>query len=189
MRALDNAAFVEQLYGATLHRHSDAFGLQGWTSALNQGAVRADVALGFALSPEHLGNIQGALDAGVFVPNAEAANVARLYYGIMGRAPDAGGLTSWTGVVQQGASLTSVSQQFFQSSEAQAKFAGVDDAHFVSGLYENALGRAVEPTGLQSWVYALQHGTSRAYLGVLISESQEAQVHLVGQIESGLHLA
>ncbi|TXM63920.1 DUF4214 domain-containing protein [Methylobacterium sp. WL12] len=186
--ALDNAAFVEQLYGATLHRQSDAVGLQSWTDALNHGASRVDVAVAFTLSPEHLGNIQGALDAGVFVPNADASNVARLYYGILGRAPDAGGLTTWTKAVQQGTSLTSVSEQFFQSPEAQMKFAGVDNVRFVTGLYENALGRSVEPAGLQNWINALQHGTSRADLAVQISESSEAQVHLVGQIESGWHL-
>jgi hypothetical protein len=107
----------------------------------------------------------------------------------MGRAPDAAGLSAWTSGVQQGATLTSVAQQFFQSPEAQIKFAGVDDAGFVTGLYENALGRSAEPAGLQSWVNALQHGTSRADLGVLISESPEAQIHLVGQIEAGWHLA
>jgi hypothetical protein len=186
--ALDNAAFVEQLYGSTLHRHSDAAGLQGWTNTLAQGASRADVALGFALSPEHLANIQGALDTGVFVPDANAAAAARLYYGILDRAPDAAGLAGWTSAVQQGTSLTSIAQQFLASPEAQAKFAGVSDAMFVSNLYDNALGRAADASGLQGWMNALQHGTSHADVAVQISESQEAQVHLVGQIETGWHL-
>lgn len=186
--ALDSAAFVEQLYGSTLHRHSDAAGLQAWTSALAQGASRADVALGFALSPEHLATVQGAMDAGVFVPDAAAAGVARLYYGILHRAPDAGGLASWTGAVQQGVPLTSVAQQLLTSTEAQARAAGASDAQFIADLYESALGRPADSGGLQSWMGALQHGTSRADLAMQISQSPEAQVHLVGQIETGWHL-
>ena len=183
--ALDNPAFVEQLYGSTLHRHSDAAGLQGWTSALAQGASRAEVALGFALSPEHLANIQGAFDKGVFVPDADAAATARLYYGILDRAPDAAGLAAWTSAVQHGTALTSVAQQFLASPEAQAKFGDVSDTMFVSNLYDNALGRSADASGLQGWTSALQHGTSRADVAVQIAESQEAQIRLVGHIETG----
>ena len=186
--ALDNPAFVEQLYGSTLHRHSDAAGLQGWTSALAQGASRAEVALGFALSPEHLANIQGAFDKGVFVPDADAAATARLYYGILDRAPDAAGLAAWTSAVQHGTALTSVAQQFLASPEAQAKFGDVSDTMFVSNLYDNALGRSADASGLQGWTSALQHGTSRADVAVQIAESQEAQIRLVGHIETGWDL-
>ena len=50
----NNATFVEQLYETALHRPGDSNGVQGWTNALNQGASRADVAIGFALSAEHV---------------------------------------------------------------------------------------------------------------------------------------
>ncbi|WP_336487772.1 DUF4214 domain-containing protein [Methylobacterium nigriterrae] len=187
--ALDNATFVEQLYGTTLHRHSDAAGLSYWTGQLGAGAARADVALGFTFSPEHLSSLQGVLDAGLFVPDANAANVARLYYGILGRAPDAAGLAANTSAVLHGTSLANLAGQFFASSEAQAKFAGVGDAAFVAGLYANALGRTVDAGGLQHWLDALQHGTARADVALAVAESPEAQVHLVGVIESGWHLA
>ncbi|WP_375409334.1 DUF4214 domain-containing protein, partial [uncultured Methylobacterium sp.] len=186
--ALENSAFVEQLYSATLHRHSDPAGLQGWTDALAHGSTRAEVALSFALSPEHLSNLQATFDTGVFVPDASAAEAARLYYGILGRAPDAAGLAGATSALKHGTTLTSLAQQFVAAPEAQATFAGVDDGRFVAGLYENALGRAVDPAGQKYWVDALQHGTSRADVAVLVSESHEAQVHLVGRIESGWDL-
>lgn len=186
--ALGNSAFVEQLYSATLHRPSDPAGLQGWTDALTQGSTRADVALGFALSAEHLSNLKATFDAGVFVPDASAAEAARLYYGILGRAPDADGLAAATSALKHGTTLTSLAQQFVAAPEAQAKFAGVDDGRFVGGLYENALGRPVDSAGQHYWVEALQHGTSRAEVAVLVSESHEAQLHLVDRIETGWDL-
>lgn len=187
--ALDDSAFVEQLYGATLHRHSDASGLGFWVDALSNGVSRADVALGFALSSEHFSNIGPALAAGVFVPDAQAADVARLYYGIMGRAPDAGGLAFWTAQVESGTPLRAIATSFFGSPEAEIKFAGVDDTHFVTGLYEYALGRPPERAGLDGWVAALSQGTTRADLAVEIAESPEARLHHLADIEAGWHLA
>ena len=61
----NNATFVEQLYETALHRAGDSNGVQGWTNALNQGASRADVAIGFALSAENVAGMQTSLNAGV----------------------------------------------------------------------------------------------------------------------------
>lgn len=108
--ALDNATFVEQLYQATLHRHSDPAGLQSWTDTLAHGTSRADVGLGFALSTEHMNNLQGALDTGVFVPDETASDVARLYYGLLDRAPDGTGLTNWVNAIEHGSTLKAVAR-------------------------------------------------------------------------------
>jgi hypothetical protein len=50
---LDNGSFIEQLYQNVLGRGSDATGFQNWNNALNSGASRADVLLGFADSLEN----------------------------------------------------------------------------------------------------------------------------------------
>ena len=187
--ALDNAAFVEQLYGATLHRHSDPAGLASWTDQLDHGAARGDVALGFALSPEHLGDLQGAFNAGIYVPDATVSDVARLYYTLLDRAPDAAGLAGWTNLVKHGTSLEAAAQGFLNAPETQAKTAGLTSAQFVDWVYENALGRHAEPVGLAAWTDSLDHGGSRVSVAVAIGESQEAHLHLAAQIESGWHLA
>ncbi|WP_336488153.1 DUF4214 domain-containing protein [Methylobacterium nigriterrae] len=187
--ALDNAAFVEQLYGATLHRHSDAAGLSYWTGQLAQGASRADVSLGFAFSPEHVVNIQSALNAGVFVPDANTANVARLYYAVLDRAPDAVGLSSWTNQVKQGASLDAVAQAFLTAPEVQAKTGSLTNAQYVDMIYENALGRHLEAAGLTYWTNQFEHGASRAAVALAIAESTEARMYHVSEIELGWHLA
>ncbi len=186
----NNATFVEQLYETALHRPGDSNGVQGWTNALNQGASRADVAISFALSAEHVAGMQTGLNAGVFVPDQNAANVARLYYGVLGREPDSSGLSGWTGLVDGGSfSFKNLAQTFLNSPEYQNAHAGQGDAQFIDDLYVNALGRHAESAGLQSWIDALSHGASHADVALSISESQEAQQHHLLQIEQGWLLA
>jgi hypothetical protein len=50
--ALDNAAFVEQLYQNVLDRPADATGLANWSARLENGMTRAEVVLGFSQSQE-----------------------------------------------------------------------------------------------------------------------------------------
>ena len=186
----NNATFVEQLYETALHRPGDSNGVQGWTNALNQGASRADVAIDFALSAEHVAGMQTSLNAGVFVPDQNAANVARLYYGVLGREPDSSGLSGWTGLVDGGSfSFKNLAQAFLNSPEYQNAHAGQGDAQFIDDLYVNALGRHAESAGLQGWINALSHGASHADVALGISESQEAQQHHLPQIEQGWLLA
>jgi hypothetical protein len=186
--AADNAAFVEQLYETVLNRTGDAAGASGWVNALNQGSSRADVALSFVFSGEHVSDIQSALDTGVFVADKYACDIARLYYGVLGRAPDLNGLQGYTTVVAQGAALTNIAQSFLDSAEFQTSHAGLSDAAYVDGLYEGALGRHADTAALQNWTSVLARGASRADVAVGIAESEEAQIHLVGQIETGWHL-
>jgi hypothetical protein len=186
----NNATFVEQLYETALHRPGDSNGLQGWTNALNQGASRADVAIDFALSAEHVANMQTSLNAGVFVPDQNAANVARLYYGVLGREPDSAGLSGWTGLVDGGSfSFKNLAQAFLNSPEYQNAHTGQGDVQFIDDLDVNALGRHAESAGLQGWTDALSHGASHADVALAISESQEAQQHHLPQIEQGWLLA
>jgi hypothetical protein len=185
----DNATFVEELYQTALHRPADSAGLQGWLNLLNSGTSRADVALDIALSPEHVTDIQPSLNAGVFAPDPDASNVARLYYGLLGRAPDASGLSAWTNVAKSGAPLQSVAQGFMNSAEYQNQHAGMTNTQIIDSLYVDALGRHADPAGLQGWLNALSGGASQASLAIGIAESPEAQQHHLAQIESGWLLA
>ena len=184
-----NAGYAEALYETVLGRQGDAAGLQGWTHALNTGTSRADVASSFLFSNEHIAELTPALNAGVFVADQAAAEVARLYDGVLRRAPDATGLQDWTVAVHSGTSLGSVAQAFIGSAEFAAEHpGGVTDQQFVDTLYAAALGRPADVVGKQSWLDVLAHGTSRADVAVGIAESAEAQAHLVPAIEQGWHL-
>lgn len=183
--ALDNAAFVEQLYGSTPHRGSDPDGLAQWTAALDGGAARIDVADGFVFSPEHLGSLQPLFEAGIYVPDAQAADVARLYYTMLGRAPDATGLRHWTDAADHGGSLQTLAEAFLAAPGSVAHHGSPGNADYVDALYVNALGRHAEDVGLRHWTQLLDTGTSRADLAVELTASQEAHDAHLNQIETG----
>lgn len=188
--ASDNTGFVEQLYHNTLHRDPDSAGLASWVNQLAHGASRVDVADGFVLSPEFTNTVQQSISGGLFVPDANASEVARLYYTMLGRAPDATGLQHWTDQIEHGGgTAASVAQAFLVSPEGQGTYGGLSNSAYVDALYVNALGRHAESNGLSYWTSQLDHGESRADLAVQLSESAEAQNHHLGNIQQGWHLA
>lgn len=186
---LSDAAFIEQLYEVTQHRAADAPGLAHFESALAAGVSRADVAVSFALSDEHIGRLGSSYAAGVYDPDKDASDIARLYYGVQGRAPDADGLMHWRVAASTGESIHDIAQDFLASAEYRTKFGGLDDAHYVDTLYQNALGRHAEADGLHHFMSELQHGGSRVDVAFEIAESPEARQHLMPVIESGWVLA
>ncbi|MGH1573728.1 DUF4214 domain-containing protein [Methylobacterium sp. P31] len=185
--------FVDHLYTAALGRAADPSGEQSWLYALSHGSSRADVAVGIIESPEaqqHLAAQVGSaaqpqLTSGFasLITDATDAAVARLYYGLLNRAPDAAGLQHWEAAAHNGSSISAVAQAFLGSSEYAGQHAGETDKQFVDHLYTDALGRAADPSGEQSWLYALSHGSSRADVAVSVIESPEAQQHLAAQIQ------
>ncbi|MER2268925.1 DUF4214 domain-containing protein [Methylobacterium oxalidis] len=187
--ALDNGSFVQQLYQATLGRGADSAGLSYWTGQLDQGVARVDVANGFVFSEEHLGSLKSVFDSGLFVPDKQAADVSRLYYTMLNRAPDANGLKFWTDQLDHGGSLSSLAQGFLSSGESQAKYGSLSNGAYVDALYQNALGRVSDADGHQFWTARLDAGTSRADLAVQLTDSAEAQSVHVGQIEQGWFLS
>ena len=134
--------------------------------------------------------LQPALNAGVFVADATDASVARLYIGILDRAPDAAGLQGWENAAHNGTSLQSIANSFLNSSQYNAQHpGGSTNIQFVDSLYHNALDRPADAAGEQGWVQALDTGSlTRAQVALSIVESPEAQQHLVNQVEIGWHL-
>jgi hypothetical protein len=180
---------LARLNKTALHRTAEPQGLQGWQNALAHGTSREDVAVSIVLSSEHQQRLQSTFDSGVFEPSASDASIARLYYGLLDRAPDASGLAGWENALAQGTSIQQIAQAFISSSE-HAKVHGQDsDQQFVQSLYQDALGRPADAGGLASWEAQLSQGASRASVAVGIAESPEAQGHLAANIEVGWKLA
>lgn len=153
------------------------------------GDTRGNVGAGFALSAEHLADIQGALNAGLFVPDKAAADVARIYYAVLDCATEAAGLQFWTNTVKSGASLDTRTSAFLTAPEVQAATASLTTAEFVDRIYENALGRHAETDGLDFWVDKIDHqGAGRVSVTTTIGQSAEAQSHHLADIEAGWHL-
>ena len=161
-----NSKFVTQLYEDGLHREPDGPGLQNYDNMLQSGAdTRAQIAVAIATSPESDMDLASTFSAGVFVPDASDAAVARLYYGLLGRTPDTGGLEGWEQLVHGGSlTISQVAQDMLASPEyEQATGVGQSNQQYVTGLYQTALGRAPDQSGFQTYVQGLDTGTfSRA---------------------------
>lgn len=186
--ALDDGAFVTRLYAEVLNRPADQGGYESWVDSLANGAARGDVALGFALSGEHVAQATSSIPAGTFVPDVSATDAARLYYGVLDRAPDASGLVYFTDALHHGASAATMAGALLGSTEGSG-LSGLSDADFVQHLYQGSLGRAAETSAVASWTAAMSAGETRVEVAVGIAESAEAHAHHLGQIEAGWQLA
>ena len=102
-----------------------------------------------------------------------AGQAYRLYEATLGREPDAGGFDYWVGLLLQGMSVEHSADGFTSSPEFQAKYGALDDADFVTLLYNNVLHRAPDPGGEAYWLNLLEIGTTRAAVVAGFSESTE----------------
>ena len=172
---------MSSLYQNVLGRAPDASGLAYWSNALAGGTTRAQVLVDFSESIENK----------VRTPDAQTASVARLYYAEFNRAPDAAGLSFWTGELADGAmSLTDEANAFAGSPEFASAYGSLDNSAFVGLLYENVLGRAPDAAGLAAWTNALSGGASRGSVVTGFSESSEFKNLFVTTIaENGIPLA
>lgn len=186
--AESDAGFVNELYEVVLGRTADSGGQVYWQGQLAGGLSRADAAVDFAVSAEHVSQSKAVLDVGVFAPDPTASDVARLYDAILGRAPDTDGLHFWVGYEKAGHSNVDVATGMLGSSDYAAGHGTLTDAAFISSLYEGALGRMPESTGLSVWEDALASGMSRAAVATDIAESSEAKQHHLADIEVGWHV-
>ncbi len=115
---------VYRLYRATLDREPDPTGFNNWVNNLSGGTTLSTAVTGFTNSTEFK-NTYGNLD--------DRAFVTLLYSNVLNRAPDAGGLTNWLGMLSNGMSRSDVVLGFAQSREFVAGTAQ-DVKDFVRGL-------------------------------------------------------
>ena len=102
------------------------------------------------------------------------ASLIRLYDTIFDRAPDAGGLEYWTGVMGQGHTLPAIAGGFMQAPEFAATYGQPTNRAFVESLYENILDRPGEEGGVAFWTGALDEGRGlREHVVVAFSDSPE----------------
>lgn len=166
----DPNAYVQSLYSNVLHRTADSAGLSYSTGELNAGVSQAMVAVQIASSTEAQQVNAATFQTSVFVPDAINAATARLYYGVLGRAPDAMGLGSFEAQVKQLAAvggvngviqgLANVATAMLGSSEYGATHTGQTHAAFVDSLFVGALGRHVDAGGSAFYVTELAQGVS-----------------------------
>ena len=170
-------AFVRQIYQNVLGREPDAGGLTFWSGGINGGVFsRAAALAGISDSTENRTLTAARTAAGVWVPDQQAVQVARLYYATLNRAPDAGGLGFWTSALKAGTPLQQQADAFTQSAEFLGRYGTLTNSAFVNLVYNNVLGRPGEASGQAFWTNVLNSGSgTRAGVVIGFSESAENQ--------------
>ena len=103
----------------------------------------------------------------VITANPPAVLMTTLYQEILGRAPDAAGLTSWVNAVNSGDTVAQIANSFWNSPEHLAHPIGnlntatLDASNaFVSVLYQDILGRTGDTGGIACWDQVLNSNSA-----------------------------
>lgn len=171
----DPAMQVYRFYQAALGRAPDSVGQNFWTAELQGGKGLATVASGFVNSTEYNTRF-GALD--------DAGFVSLTYRNVLGRAPDAPGLSYWLNNLSHGATRQDVVVNFSESYEFKARVAATlpnglwdsdENAAAIARLYQATLGRHPDEAGLRYWDSSFDNGLSlRDMAGAFTASSEFA---------------
>ncbi|UOD50392.1 tail fiber protein [Orrella daihaiensis] len=116
----------------------------------------------------------------------DITEIDHLYEEVLGRSPDAEGLTYWVEQMNQGATLQDVAQALAESTEFKQLYGTPSEEQLVEELYEAILDRSPDAQGLAYWTEALVvHGATEGELIVSLltsAESQSASMHQAGAI-------
>jgi hypothetical protein len=174
-----NEATLQRLYEGLLGRGCDTGGIAYYDAQLAGGADKATVATAFLSSGEYI------MGHGV---QTDAQFVTSLYQGLLGRAPDADGLASWTGLLAGGTSQGTVAVDIADSSEAKARLAPTTARLWVPNaagtlaheLYKTGLGRDVEQAALPDFRAAF-NALTPSQLAANLATSAEFTADHAGQ--------
>src|SRR5262249_3402062 len=125
-----NERFVDQVYQDVLNRQAESAGLAFWTALLNQGVTRSQVVAGIEGSDEY-----------------RTVVVQKAYSQFLHRTADPVGLSFWANFLKQGATVEQMEAGLVGSAEYLRSRGGGTNDGFLSALYQDALGRAVDATG------------------------------------------
>jgi len=156
----DTGELVKQLYRDFLNREADPEGLQYWVNQIDSGAMtRAQVIESFFWSEEF---------------GLRIAPIVRLYFAYFLRIPDYAELQYWINQHINGQPLESISDAFAASQEFQQQYGSLSNEQFVTLVYQNVLGRSLDPGGSAYWVGQLNSGAlTRGQVMIGFSESTE----------------
>ena len=107
------------------------------------------------------------------------AQLYRMYFGSLGRIPDAGGFDFWQQQVERGVyTFSEVAARFIDSPEFKGLadvngLNGVDDFEFLNHMYKNVFGRAADQNGYVWWLSKLDddtHSQATAFASMVQSD-------------------
>lgn len=179
-----NAApgLVNALYRGILGREGDARGLSFWTEQLDAGRSVIDVARNFLLSAE--GGAANTVAISTYITN--------LYQSVLGRAPEAAGLSFWTNVANTLGPVNgraAVADGIVRSAEAAADPLGIAargivaadfEMSWINFNYNTLLGRKADLPGLLQFDAAMENGLSERAVTNSFVNSSEFQTKFAG---------
>jgi hypothetical protein len=157
-----NQIYVTQLYADLLQRPPDDGGLMYWAGLLDHGVSRQQVTAGIVASPEY-----------------KSIEVRQLYRTLFHRDADPLGLQACTSFLLLGGTVEQVEASITASPEYFQVRGGGSNAGFLAALYQDALNRAVDPTGQAAFSQALAQGVSRQAVAAAVFGSEEYERDLV----------
>lgn len=163
--ALADSRFLASLYSDFLNRSAAASEIAAWQAALGAGASHADIAQGFANSPEYR------TDA-----------ISADYRAFLGRLPSPSEQPSWLEFLSGGKNENQLASQILASEEYFARDGGNPTA-WLASLYRSVLGRGPDASGLAFWTQGLARGYSRIDIAQAFVTSAEAS----GQFVTGIY--
>ncbi len=181
-----STAFMIQLWQNIYHVPPDAQSLAICVNGIDSGEfTKAQNLVAFSEGAQNYANTAGLFASGIFVPDEQAAQVARLYYSTLDRPPDYTGLYNAVLAVKGGnEDLQQVAAGLFDSAEFQGKYGSLSDLGFVDVIYQNVYGVPADPSTEAAWVGAIASGTqTRASMVVAMSESAQHVAGLAPVIE------
>lgn len=161
---------ITQLYQASFDRLPDLAGLEYWTSQLESGATTLDgIAQIFTQSSE-FSTSYGSL--------SNSNYVAQLYTNVLGRTGDSDGTDYWVAQLKAGVDRGQVLQSFagsFENIQNTTDVTGNGNRSEAYRLYQAALQRTPDTSGLSYWTSVLDDGATPAQVAQDFLNSTEFQ--------------
>lgn len=131
-------------------------------------------------------------DDGLLIFDTDALEVGflfRLYDAALDRDPDGAGFAFWLTVLSGGISREDVVRGFLTSTEFLSTTDTLDNADFLTLMYDQTLGRTPDADGEAFWLDVLDSGFERAGVFLGFSESAEHIAATAETLETGVFLA
>jgi hypothetical protein len=157
-----NARFIVDGYQQLLGRAADDDGLDFHLSRLTAGGDASRYAFTYAM---------------LFSVEGSGQEVERAYAGLLGRPADPTGDAYWTAHLQGHGVLDL--RVLLMSSDEYWNGSGDSEADWLEALYQDVLGRASDPTGLEYWLGEVGAGVERPLIVAGLYLSDEALGHRV----------
>lgn len=158
-----NDNYIDRLYHDLLGRAPDPAGFAYWTSQLDANGNRDETVLGILNSIEYFTD-----------------RLNDFYQEYLGRLPDPTGLSGFLhDLTIDGETLEGVKASILGSVEYFHKNGGTAIG-FLTALYQDVLGRSVDPTGLAGFTAQLDSGVSWISVAFALLNSDEDRADLVG---------